>query len=87
MTKSEGVRAAKEAEIAELEAKGRPLAIVLVLLGLITLVSAFAGSRVGLAGAHLVTSPVMILVVFLRLPNQRKVADLAKEIRELREEA
>lgn len=76
---------AKEAELEKLRATGRPIAFVLVALALVTMLSALAGSAIGLPrGLHLFTGPAMVVLVLVRLPRNRRMGALMKEIEELK---
>lgn len=77
---------AKQAELNELQARGKPLAIVIVIVGLLTMVSAIAGSEIGLPrGLYFYTTPVLIVLVLVRLPANRRMMALTKEIKALKQ--
>lgn len=73
--------AALETELDELRRRSRPLTVVLFVVALVTMLSAAAGTSLGLpSGLHLYTAPVLILVVLLRLPGNLRMMKLSKEI-------
>lgn len=73
--------AALETELDELRRRSRPLTVVLFVVALVTMLSAAAGTSLGLpSGLHLYPAPVLILVVLLRLPGNLRMVKLSKEI-------
>jgi hypothetical protein len=75
----------KEAELREQRRLGMPLTILLGVLGAITAVSAGGDALLGLGGVHMITAPMMIVLILVRLPRTRRMAGLAKELQELRQ--
>jgi len=79
--------AAKQEELAKLRKAARPTVFVLLALALATMLSTLGGSALGLpAGLHLFTGGAMVILILLRLPANRRMGALAREIAELKEE-
>ncbi len=77
----------KQDELQRLQARRKPLAIILGLCAAVMMVSATAGGAVGLPrGLYVYLLPVLAVLVLVWVPLNRRMGQLAKEIKALNEE-
>jgi hypothetical protein len=85
--RKQGEIAEKEAQLAAMRKSGMPVLFLVLILALLTMVSALCGSLVGLPnGLHLITGPILAVVTLIRIPTTKKMNALATEIRQLKGE-
>jgi hypothetical protein len=78
--------AKKEAELLALQKAGRPLVIATLLVAMVAGAAALGGSSMGLPKSTLVFTAILLTVLIaIRMPQARRMGELTRELRELRE--
>jgi hypothetical protein len=76
--------ARKEAELREQRRRAMPLAVLVGILGVLTAMSAAGNALFGVDGIHMLTAPILVVLILVRLPQNLRSAALMREVEALR---